>query len=181
MGSNSNTRGCILEPPLTTHQFLILPYVHTSIYHAVIHHSYLTRDRLTRAIEESWGGATAAVSDVVSCHHHQSSCLVAVQALQLYSRNLFCSYHPWMEDGRIKRSCKKISVNPQSMSPLHSPNVVPPSCRRFYFTTSRRFTNNHKLYKLSPIMQHSTARRWIFECSSIGSFRMAYGLFSFKN
>jgi hypothetical protein len=56
MGSNSNTRGCILEPQLTTHQFLILPYVHTSIYHAVIHHSYLTRDRLTRAIQESGGG-----------------------------------------------------------------------------------------------------------------------------
>ena len=61
----------------------------------------------------------------------------------------FCSVLtiPELKDHN-KRSCKKKSVN--SMSPLHSPNVVPPSCRRFY----RNFTSIHKLYKLS-VTQHA--------------------------
>jgi hypothetical protein len=54
---------------LATHHFLILPYVHTSIRHAVIRHSYESEEeRLTRGIVES-GGATGDSSSSKSCHN----------------------------------------------------------------------------------------------------------------
>jgi hypothetical protein len=196
------------SPLATRHSLLtnswFLPYVHTSSRHAVIHHSYLTRDRLTRPIEESWGGATAAaaaakvpphnstltmyhvtafspltywviplvkvltvssditlvsaaaaaVSDVVSCQlsvvtiTSQAALLLALQSTVPCPKFCFVFTIPELKDHN-KRSCKRKYVN--SMSPLHSPNVVPPSCRRFY----RNFTSTHKLYMLSPVTQHA--------------------------